>query len=73
MAAATLRDDRGAQAMEYAMVGGVGVFACSLLTLLLASDRFKGFLDSIIGGAIDWLGGILPGIGSPQTVALLVG
>jgi hypothetical protein len=51
--ARALRDDgeRGAQAAEYAMLGGVSAAACGCLIVVLnqSEGRLGGFLDTVLG------------------------
>ena len=56
--ATALRDDgeRGAQAAEYAMLGGVSAAACGTLVVVLNNEgRLGGFVDTILS----WLGGVV--------------
>jgi hypothetical protein len=51
--ARTLRDDgeRGAQAAEYAMLGGVSAAACGCLIVVMnaSEGRLGGFVDTVLG------------------------
>lgn len=55
-----LRDDgeRGAQAVEYAMLGGVSAAACGTLVVVLKDEnRLGGLVETILG----WLGDLVTG------------
>lgn len=60
-------DDRGAQAMEYAMLGGAGVASVSVLTWILNQDWFRESIEQFIGGLFTSLGervmDLLPSVG----------
>ncbi len=58
-AARNLRDDRGSQAMEYALMGGVGAAACGGLGWLFQSEIFQQFLASLVDTLGSWFQGLL--------------
>ncbi len=51
--------DRGAQAMEYALLGGVSVAGCSALAWLFGSEPFQSFLTDILGTIGSWFSGVV--------------
>ncbi|WP_108665919.1 hypothetical protein [Euzebya rosea] len=63
-----LADDTGAQAMEYAMLGGAGVASVSVLTWLMRQPWFeeaiKEFFTGLFGSLLDRIGDLLPAFGA---------
>ena len=61
-ARAVLQDgDRGAQAAEYAMVGGVGAAVCGGVVIYInnSSDGLVGgVINTLLDAATGWLGGL---------------
>ena len=57
--AQALRDDgeRGAQAAEYAMLGGVSAAACG--TLVIVFNNSEGRLGGLVDTILSWLGGVV--------------
>ena len=51
--------DRGAQAMEYALLGGVSVAGCTALSVLFGSEPFQDFLGNILGTIGSWFAGVV--------------
>lgn len=52
-------DDRGAQAMEYALLGGVSVAGCSALAAVIGSEPFQRFLGDVLGTLSGWISSVL--------------
>jgi Flp pilus assembly pilin Flp len=63
-----LADDTGAQAMEYAMLGGAGVASVSVLTWLMRQPWFEEaiqeFFTGLFGSLLDRIGDLLPAFGA---------
>lgn len=57
--AMSAREDRGAQAMEYALLGGVSVAGCSALAFLFDNEQFQQFLGTVLGTLGDWITSVL--------------
>lgn len=50
-----LTDDTGAQAMEYAMLGGAGAATVSLLAYCTRQDWFQAIIEDLFTGVFDRL------------------
>ena len=63
-----LADDTGAQAMEYAMLGGAVVASVSVLTWLMRQPWFEEaiqeFFTGLFGSLLDRIGDLLPAFGA---------
>jgi Flp pilus assembly pilin Flp len=56
-ARADLRDERGAQAAEYAMLGGVSAAACgALVTILSRTDIIEEVVTAVVDSLVDVVG-----------------
>lgn len=57
-----LRDETGAQAMEYAMLGGAGVASVSLITWLTRQPWLREAIESMVVELLSRLGGFITDI-----------